>query len=162
MSAKSAASTAVFALLALSPAGAGAPAFAQGDATSICRSFGDAYSAAAVSGDPAKVEALFAADGEWTAPQGIFKGPQALAAYISAFIKPGDGHVDKQVSGRRVGGVVLCSGDFTFTFAPGGPMKAVSGHYAKVLSKSGDGWRIVELTSNYTPPPMPQPQTQAR
>ncbi len=38
-------------------------------------------------------------------------------------------------------------------------MKEVSGHYAKVGTKSGNGWRFEQLTTNYNPPPMPpQPQ----
>lgn len=141
------------------------PALAQGDATAVCQATGAAYVAAVATGDPAKVAARFAADGVLTAPEGIFQGPQAVTAWNAAFVKPGVKQTDAQKSARQVGGVLLCSGDYTVTFAPGGPMREVSGHYTKVLTKSGNEWRLETLAINYTPPPMPpqgQQQSQAR
>lgn len=56
----------------------------------------------------------------------------------------------------------MCSGGCTFTFAPGGPMREVKGDWTKVLARSGDGWRLEQLTFNYAPPPTPQQESRAR
>lgn len=126
-----------------------------------CKAAAGAYAAAIASGDPAKIAAQFTADGTLTTPEGIFQGPQAITAYEAAFVKPGVSDEDTFKTARLVGGnMVVCSGGYTFTFAPGGPMKEVSGTWTKVLAKSGNAWRLEALAFSYTPPPTP-PQRQS-
>jgi len=52
--------------------------------------------------------------------------------------------------------VLVCSGDYTLTFPLGSPVKVVTGHYTRVLTKSGNDWRLAQLSYNYTPPPAAQ------
>ena len=151
----------VVALLGLSVTSIISPASADDSAASVCATTTAAYLEATKSGDAAKVTALFSPDGEWTAPEGNIAGREALTKAMSAFIKPGVDQTDKQLSARLIGGLVMCSGEYVFTFAPGSPMKQVSGLYTKTLAKSGDQWQFVQLTTNYTPPPMP-PAAQAQ
>lgn len=136
------------------------PALAQGDAMDHCMAAGAAYEAAIDSGDPAKVAAQFTVDGVLTAPEGIFHGPHAIAAYAGAFVKPGVTDVDTFKTARMVGGdVVVCSGGYSLTFAPGSPMKEATGTWTKVVARSRHEWRLEQLTFSYAPPPMP-PQSQ--
>ncbi len=129
------------------------PANAQDDAKMACQAMDATFEAALESGDPAKVVALYTADGEMNAPQGIFQGTEAIGAFAKTFMKPGlkDNGVLK--STRQVGNVLVCSGDYTLTFPPGSPVKEVTGHYTRVLTKSGNDWRLAQLTYNYTPSP---------
>ena len=145
-------------------AGTAPPARAQNDAMAACKAAAGAYMAAINSGDPAKIAAQYTADGVLTTPEGIFQGPRAIASYEASFVKPGVSDVDTFDAARMIGGnVVVCSGGYTFTFAPGGPMREVRGNWTKVLARSGDGWRLEQLTFNYTPSPTPsQPQRESR
>ena len=131
-----------------------APARAQDDAMAACKATGKAYVTAIASGDPAKIAAQFTADGTLTTPEGIFQGRQAITAYEAAFVKPGVSDEDTFKTARQIGGnVIVCSGGYTFSFAPGGPMKEVSGTWTKVLAKSGSEWQLEALAFTYTPPP---------
>ena len=65
------------------------PANAQDDAKVACQAMDATFEAALESGDPAKVVALYTADGEMNAPEGIFQGTEAIAAFAKAFMKPG-------------------------------------------------------------------------
>src|ERR1035438_5198662 len=95
------------------------------------------YEAAVASGAPANVAARFTTDGTFNTPKGIFQGRAALAQYNMGRIKPRVKDSDTLEIARYVAGVVLCSGGFTFTLAPGGPMKEIGGNWTKVLTKSG-------------------------
>lgn len=129
------------------------PANAQDDAKVACQAMDATFEAALESGDPAKFAALYTADGEMNAPQGIFQGTEAIGAFAKTFMKPGlkDNGVLKSM--RQVGNVLVCSGDYTLTFPPGSPVKEVTGHYTRVLTKSGNDWRLAQLSYNYTPSP---------
>jgi uncharacterized protein (TIGR02246 family) len=135
--------------------GAAGPAAAQNDAEAICNTAISAYVAAVASGDPANVAARFATDGTFNTPQGIFQGRSAIAQYDMGVIKPGAKDSDTLKVARYVDGAVLCSGGFTFTLAPGGPVKEIGGNWTKVLTKSRNGWLMADLSINYAPPPMP-------
>ena len=132
-----------------------APAPAQEDAKSICNTATAAFEHAFASGDPAKVAARFTADGTETTPFGIFQGRRAIAKFNEPAVKPGAKNVDTQKAARQFGGVVLCSGGYTTTFAPGNPVKTGSGQYTKVLVKSGDEWLLADLSFSIAPPPIP-------
>jgi ketosteroid isomerase-like protein len=138
---------------------AGSPALAQDDATATCKAAIRAYEAAVASGAPAKVVARFANDGTLATPFGIFKGRQAITQFYSEPIKPGAKDSDTLTTVQQVGGVVLCSGAYAFTLAPGGPVKESRGYYTKTLTKSGDEWLLVNLTWNFAAPPMPPKKT---
>ena len=92
---------------------------AADDATAICKATISAYEAAAASGDPAKMGAVFAPDGEVVGPWETVAGHDALVTMYASFMKPGDKHVDAPTSARMIGDVVLCTGGFTATPASG-------------------------------------------
>ncbi len=139
------------------------PARAQDEAMAACRAGAEAFMAAVASGDPAKVAARFTADGVLTTPEGIFEGQQAILGFEKAALKPGSTDVDTFKTARMLGDAVLCHGGYTFTLAPGGPVKEFSGTWTKLLSRSGNDWRLEALTYTYSPPPTtPQPQQQSQ
>ena len=117
-----------------------------------CKTGAAAYEAAVASGDPAKVAARFTADGVLTTPEGIVEGPQAILAFEKADLKPGSKDVDTFKTARMLGNAVVCSGGYTFTVAPGGAANESTGTWTKVLSKSGNDWRLEALTYTYAPP----------
>lgn len=65
-----------------------ASAAAADDAASICNAAISAYGAAATSGDPEKMAAVFAADGELVSPWGVSKGHDELVKTYASFMKP--------------------------------------------------------------------------
>ena len=73
------------------------PAQAADDAAAICNAAVSAYAAAAASGDPVKMAAVFAPDGELVSPYGFLVGHDALFKFYASFMKPGD----KDVFTRR-------------------------------------------------------------
>jgi uncharacterized protein (TIGR02246 family) len=131
-------------------AGATGPAFAQDDAQTVCNTAIAAYEAAVATGDPAKVADRFMTDGTFNAPEGIFQGRQAIAAYM----KPGAATKDSDTLkyARQVGNSVVCSGGFVVTLGPGAPVKELIGNYTKLLTKSANDWLIADLSVNYAPP----------
>ena len=84
------------------------PAAAADDATSICNAAINAYGAAATSGDPEKMAAVFAADGELVSPWGVSRGHDELVKTYASFMKPGDKDAelpDELARDRRRGAV---------------------------------------------------------
>lgn len=128
------------------------PALAEDDAQTVCTAAVSAYEAAVATGDASNVAARFMSDGTFNAPEGIFQGREAIAAYM----KPGAATKDSDTLkfARQVGSSVVCSGGFVVTLGPGAPVKQVVGNYTKILTKKGDEWLIADLTVNYAPPPM--------
>ena len=124
-------------------------AHAGDDAAAICNAMDSAYVAAAATGDPVKMAAVYAPDGELVTPFGVVAGGDALVKTYASFMKPGDKQVDALTSSRMIGGVALCSGGFTFTPASGDANK---GYYTKVVGKVGDDWKIHALTYNFATP----------
>ncbi len=118
-----------------------------------CQAMDATFEAALESGDLAKVVALYTAAGEMNRPEGMFQGTEKIAAFDKAFIKPGLEDDGALKSTRQVGNVLVCSGDYALTFPPGSPVKEVTGHYIRVLTKSGNGWRLAQLTYTYRPSP---------
>jgi len=137
-------------------------AHAQSDPMAVCRANTAAWAAAVATGDPAKIGALFAPDAVWVAPEGTLQGGQEITRSAEGWLKPGAKHVGTATAARQVGDVVLCSGEATYTFAPGGPAKELKSRWAEVLTRSGNEWRIEQVAHTYEPSPPPQPQAQAR
>jgi uncharacterized protein (TIGR02246 family) len=100
-------------------------AHAADDATTACNAAISAYGAAAATGDPAKMAAVYAPDGEVVSPYGFIAGHDALVKFYASFMKPGDKEVDTSTSARMIGDVALCTGGYTFT-----PASATSGEKA--------------------------------
>jgi uncharacterized protein (TIGR02246 family) len=121
-----------------------APAHAA-DATAACNAAISAYGAAAASGDPAKMAAVYAPDGENVSPYGFVAGHDALVKMYASFMKPGDKSVDTVTSARMLGvDVALCTGGNTFT--PASAKSGQKGSWTKVVGKVGDEWKILNLT----------------
>ena len=126
------------------------PAHAADDATAICNAAISAYGAAAASGDPVKMAAVFAPDGELVSPWGFVAGHDALVKTYASFMKPGDKEADTQTISRMVGDVALCTGGWTFTPASGASDS--KGSWTKVVGKVGGEWKILNLTYNLAAP----------
>jgi uncharacterized protein (TIGR02246 family) len=119
------------------------PALAADDATAICNAAISAYGAAAASGDPAKMAAVYAPDGEIVSPYGFVAGHDALVKFY-AWMKPGDKEVDTSTSARMIGDVALCTGGYTFT--PASATSGEKGFWTKVVGKVGGEWKILNLS----------------
>jgi hypothetical protein len=128
------------------------PARAEDTAATICNAAFSAYGAAAASGDPAKMVALFSPNGQVVGPYGYFAGHDALVKMYSAFMKPGDKESDSDTTGRMVGGidVAVCTGSYTFT--PASTTTDQKGTFTKVVAKVGGEWKIENLTWNIAAP----------
>ncbi len=128
----------------------------------VCRANTEAWVAAVATGDPARIGALFSAEAVWVSEEGLFRGPQEITRFVEAWLQPGAKHVAAITAAREVGDVVLCSGETTFTFAPGSPIaaKEVKNRWGEALTRSGDGWLTEQLTTSHGEPiPLPpQPQ----
>ena len=120
------------------------PAHAADDAMATCKAAISAYAAAAARGDPVKMAAVYAPDGELVSPYGAFAGHDALVKNFASYMKPGDKGVDTLTSARMIGDVVLCTGGYTFTPASGG--SGEKGFWTKVAGKVGGEWKILNLT----------------
>src|ERR1700751_5321444 len=92
------------------------PARAADVAAAICKTTAAAYNAAVPTGDPAKMAAVFAPDGELVTPWGVMAGRDAVIKYYASYMKAGDKQIDAFTSSRLIGDVALCTG--TFNFAP--------------------------------------------
>src|SRR5882757_29412 len=103
-----------------------------------------AYGAAAASGDPAKMAAVYAPDGENVSPYGFVAGHDALVKMYASFVKPGDKSVDTLTSARMIGDIALCTGGNTFTKAS--TTSGEKGFWTKVVGKVGGEWKILNLT----------------
>ena len=123
------------------------PTRAAEDAAAICKATSGAYVAA--TGDPAKMAAVYATDGEFVTPWGVIAGRDALIKFYASFMKPGDKHADTFTSSRSIGVAILCTGDFTFTPATGDVSK---GYWTKLAGKVGGDWKILNLTYNFAAP----------
>lgn len=126
------------------------PALAGDDAAAVCKAAIAAYEAGTASGDPAKLAATYAPDGELVSPWGVVSGHDALVKTFASYMKPGDKDVDTLTSSRMVGGVVLCNGGYTFTPAAGGTDS--KGFWTKVVGKVGNDWKIHVLSYNVAAP----------
>jgi uncharacterized protein (TIGR02246 family) len=120
------------------------PAHAADDAAAICNAAISDYGAAAPTGDPAKMAAAFAPDGELVSPYGFLAGHDALAKFYASFMKPGDKDVFTVASARVIGDVMLCTGGITFKPASGATES--KGFWTRVLGKVGGEWKILNLT----------------
>jgi hypothetical protein len=120
------------------------PAHAADDVAAICNAAISAYGTAATTGDPAKMAAVYAPDGELVSPYGVAAGHDALVKSYASFMKPGDKDIDTLTSSHMIGDVALCSGGYTFTPASGG--SASNGFWTKVVGKVGGEWKILNLT----------------
>jgi ketosteroid isomerase-like protein len=127
----------------------GGPANAADDATTICKAAVSAYEDGIASGDPVKLASTYAQDGELVSPFGVVSGHDALVKTFASFLKPGDKELETITSSRVVGDVALCSGDWTYTPASGGPMS--KGYWTKVVGKVGNDWKIYALVYNVEP-----------
>jgi hypothetical protein len=123
------------------------PALAAEDAAAVCRLMGNAFEAAVATGDPAKLAATYAPDGQYVDESGVVTGREAIT---KAGLPPGAKDVDTFTSSRMVGDIALCSGGYTFTFT-GGPPGGIKGYWTKVVGKVDGGWKILVLTTNTTP-----------
>ena len=119
-------------------------AHAADDATAICKAAISAYGAAAATGDPAKMAAVYAPDGEVVSPYGFIAGHDALVKFYGSFMKPGDKEVDTSTSARMIGDVALCTGGYTFT--PASATSGEKGFWTKVVGKVDGDWKILNLT----------------
>ena len=126
------------------------PTHAADDTAAICNSAISAYGTAAASGDPAKMAAVYAPDGEFVSPYGVVAGHDALVKTYASFMKPGDKQVDTLTSSRMIGDVVLCTGGWTFTPASGA--SDGKGFWTKIVGKVGGEWKILNLTYNVAAP----------
>jgi ketosteroid isomerase-like protein len=125
-------------------------AHAADDATAVCNVAISAYGAAAATGDPAKMAAVYAPDGEVVSPYGFVAGHDALVRMYASFMKPGDKEVDTSTSARMIGDVALCTGGFTFT--PASATSGEKGSWTKIVGKVGGEWKILNLTCAYAAP----------
>jgi uncharacterized protein (TIGR02246 family) len=125
-------------------------AYAADDATAICNAAMSAYGVAAATGDPTKMAAVYAPDGEVVSPYGFVAGRDALVKMYASFMKPGDKEVDTATSARMIGDVALCTGGFTFT--PASATSGEKGSWTKVIGKVGGEWKILNLTYAYAAP----------
>jgi hypothetical protein len=119
-------------------------AHAADDATAICNAAMSAYGAAAATGDPAKMAAVYAPNGEVVSPFGFVAGRDALVKMYASFMKPGDKEVDTATSARMIGDAAPCTGGFTFT--PASATSGEKGFWTKVVGKVGGEWKILNLT----------------
>ena len=119
-------------------------AHAADDATTACNAAISAYGAAAATGDPAKMAAVYAPNGEVVSPYGFLAGHDALVKFYASFMKPGDKEVDTSTSARMICDVALCTGGYTFT--PASATSGEKGFWTKVVGKVGGGWKILNLT----------------
>jgi uncharacterized protein (TIGR02246 family) len=126
------------------------PASAADDAAAICKTTAAAYNAAVPTGDPAKMAAVFAPDGEFVTPWGLMAGRNAITKYYASYMKAGDKQIDSFTSSRLIGDVALCTGTFNFEPASGGA--ASKGNWTKVSGKVGGEWKILNLTANFAAP----------
>jgi ketosteroid isomerase-like protein len=120
------------------------PTHAAEDAAAVCNAAVSAYAAAAESGDPAKMAAVFAPDGEAVSPYGLLAGHDTLVRFYSSFMKPGDKDVITVTSARVIGDVGLCTGGVTFKPASGAAES--KGFWTRALGKVGGEWKILNLT----------------
>jgi uncharacterized protein (TIGR02246 family) len=125
-------------------------AHAADDSKAACDATNNAYLAAVPSGDPAKMAAVYAPEGEYVTPWGVVAGRDALIKFYASFIKPGDKQTDTLTSLRMIGDVALCTGSFTFSPASG--EAASKGNWTKVAGKVGGEWKILNLTYNFAAP----------
>ena len=125
-------------------------AYAADDATAVCNAAISAYGAAAATGDPVKMAAVYSPDGEVVSPYGFAAGHDALVKMYASFMKPGDKEVDTSTSSRMIGDVALCTGGWTFTPASG--ESDSKGSWTKVVGKVGGEWKILNLTYNLAGP----------
>ena len=118
------------------------PARAEDTAATICNAMFSAYSAAAATGDPAKMVALLSPNGEVVSPWGYVAGHDALVKMYSSFMKPGDKEADSNTTARMVGGidVAVCTGSYTFT--PASTTTDQKGTFTKVVAKVDGEWKI--------------------
>ncbi len=124
-------------------------AHAADDAAAICDAAVSAYEAGVASGDPGKLAATYAPDGELVSPFGVVAGHDALVKTFASFLKPGDKELETITSSRMVGDVVLCSGGWTYMQASGAP--GGKGYWTKVVGKVGNDWKIHVLVYNVAP-----------
>ncbi len=125
------------------------PARAADDASAGCNATNTAYLAAVPTGDPAKLAAVYAPDGEFVTPWGLMAGRDAIIKYYASYMKAGDKQTDTLTSSRLIGDVALCTGEFTFTPASGDASK---GYWTKLAGKVGGEWKILNLTYNFAAP----------
>jgi uncharacterized protein (TIGR02246 family) len=83
------------------------PARAADDAAAICKTTAAAYNAAVPTGDPAKMAAVFAPDGEFVTPWGLMAGRDATIKFYASYMKAGDKQTDTFTSSRLIGDVAL-------------------------------------------------------
>lgn len=133
--------------------GIGGTAAAEDVAMTVCSDRATAYDAAMETGDPSKMGPLFLSDAVTVGAYGISEGREAIAATYQGFVKPGVKHGHAVKGGRPLGNVVMCWGEWTFTFAPGSPAKGLAGRYTAIYAKVEEGWRIESLSWNLLPPP---------
>jgi len=128
------------------------PARAEDTAATICNAMFSAYSAAAATGDPAKMAAIFSPNGEVVSPWGYVAGHDALVKMYSGFMKAGDTESDSNTTARMVGGidVAVCTGSYSFT--PASATTDQKGTFTKVVAKVNGEWKIENLTYNIAAP----------
>ena len=76
------------------------PARAADDAAAGCNATNTAYLAAVPTGDPAKMAAVYAPDGELVTPWGLMAGRDAIIKYYASYMKAGDKQTDTLTSLR--------------------------------------------------------------
>ena len=125
------------------------PARAADDASAACNATNTAYLAAVPTGDPAKMAAVYAPDGEFVTPWGVTSGRDELIKFYASFMKPGDKQTDTLTSSRMIGDVGAVHRQFHLRAGLGRRSK---GYYTKVVGKVGGEWKILNLTYNFAAP----------
>jgi len=93
----------------------------------------------------AELGALFAADGEWSAPYHSARGPDAIAAWLTRSVPPSPRrmhYVMNSVIGVTGATATAKSNYLVMVEGPEGPVPSVCGTYADELVRTADGWRF--------------------
>ena len=114
---------------------------------------GDEITAAWNAGDAEGYASLYAADGDFSGPDGeILTGREQIAAHYAELfegIYAGTTITISTTSIRELEpGVVLVNGSFEISgmaVAEGGEMPPARGLYTRILTRDGDGWHIASL-----------------
>jgi uncharacterized protein (TIGR02246 family) len=144
-------------MLAILFIAAASPATAQNASSSVdgARQIADTvankYEAAFNAGDAQGVANLYTEDATYfPALGGVLTGRQAIEAGADARFKQSRPKLSETVSEAQfTGDSIWAAGDYTLTISES---KSISGHYAYVIVRTGEAWRIRMAISNLTPP----------
>jgi uncharacterized protein (TIGR02246 family) len=129
------------------------PAQAQ-DASNAGEDLGKKWVAAYDAGDAAAIAALFTPDGVFIPASGVvLKGREAIKNAIAARIKAGwNKETVNFIEGGAAGDAGWTIGDYAILGSGENEGKQIAGKYGETLVHDSDGWHIVMLVGNATPP----------